>query len=310
MSPVPVTVNSPPRSVSPASAPGRRADDRRAAPARRPVAGRCDLVERGRGRAVRLAAHVQPPNVRLELDVFRRGDEHAGLDGRSPRSSWTSPTSVQRSPSGDAAPVSVFPLRDSRSHWSVRVGPAMSCGEVVLHAHAVVAGEQHRRVRRAELGALLDDHAGLGPRFGVLGESAATRAVMRAVAGERAVHEVNASSTGVPSGPVGGVWPAQLSPFGPAQLKLAAGGAEQSDEDGQRDRDEHADDPAADGAELGPLGVNQVSLIDCPPGTPRPRGSAPCRPPPAGAVGGDLGERHVALVEQADDALGWRARRR
>ena len=179
-----------------------------------------------------------------------------------------SPDRVRRSQRGDVALAA--PGR-----------PATSRGVVVLHPHAVAAGDHHGRVRRPRLGARLDDDPCLGPRLEALvgrrrrlpglGESLRIGAGQRrhpdrdaAVPGEGLMHEVEAVGHRLAARPDRNRGQALLAGEHRAVRPVlaahaAVGGQEHADEHDKHPGDDHADDPAADAAELYPLRPQQLA---------------------------------------------------
>ena len=217
--------------------------------------------------------------------VARRGSEHAGLDGRRQpgeldRAHLGPVRAVGGVVAGDrvAGASQPQPARMRRRNGTRQPGGIP--GEVVLHPDPVTARHHHRRVRRALMGAALDDDPRLGP-LGQAGHQAAAdlhRALRAgevrvlagergdargdgAVPGQRLVHEVEAVGDDLAARPVRDVGQAGFARFRRTAVDLAAdvrvSGREHAEEDGQQRGQDHADHPAAHAAELDPLGPQQ-----------------------------------------------------
>jgi hypothetical protein len=140
---------------------------------------------------------------------------------------------------------------------------------VVLHPYAVAAGDHDRGVGRSRPGAGLDDEPGLGPRRQTearahgrvpTGRWPGQQAGQRghpdgdaAVAGQRLVHQVEAVGHRLP------IWPDRKGARRDRTLLAARTvlAGEQPETHDHRRGGRHADDPAADRPELGPLGAQQ-----------------------------------------------------
>ena len=217
--------------------------------------------------------------------VARRGSEHADLDGRRQpgeldRAHLGPVRAVGGVVAGDrvAGASQPQPARMRRRNGTGHPGGVP--GEVVLHPDPVTARHHHRRVRRALVGALLDDDPRLGPlhqaghhvaaadlhraralRFACSPVSEVTARGEGAVPGQRLAHEVEAVGHDLAARPVRDVGQAGLARFHRTAVDLAAdarvGGREHAEEDGQQRGQDHADHPAAHAAELDPLGPQQ-----------------------------------------------------
>jgi hypothetical protein len=155
----------------------------------------------------------------------------------------------------------------------LRGDPARAAGyvldEVVLHPHAVAAGEQHRRVGRSLLRALFDHDSGLGPRHHagnnlvVLGRRISDDAGQRrhaggdaAVSGQRLVQEIELIDDRFAIRPQRNrgadlaVWT--------LKRRMHASREEQAERHDDQRRDRHADQASAARPECGSFHTQQV----------------------------------------------------
>jgi len=301
MSPAPVTVKTPaglavsglvPRHVRGDAADG----DGSAGPGTAVLAAaQADTVERGGGVGGRRGPGCAGDLLVRLLEVSGGRDEHPGLHdrGESGQGDGADPGPVDAVGgvvAGDdvAGPGQAQPARRRRRRRARQ--PGSVAGVVPLHPRAVAAGDHDGRVGRSLPGTRGDDQPGLRPRhhgglggyrlplrgcpvaFGYLGQRG-DPGRDAAVAAQRAVHEVEG---------VGHCLAARADrERGVAAGDARAGGArrgvipvpdEQGEQEGQQHRGGHGDAPAADRAELGPLGVEQVREPGSSPGRLRPGG--------------------------------------
>src|SRR5208282_2739005 len=197
---------------------------------------------------------------------------------------------VRRVIAGDRVAVAGEP-QPARACRRDGTGQAGRIARVVpLHPHPVAAGDHHRRVGRALAEVLLDDDPGLRPRHEAGPQRARVEAGLvvcrvyrtlrkgrergrpdrdAAVPGERLAHEVEAVGHRLAARTQrerGRAAAGRAVLYRPAPARahtptgdVPAGRDEEQPEPGRhQDRDDHADDPAAHRAELGPLRVQQL----------------------------------------------------